>query len=139
MSRCAPLRGILLLILLAGLLALPACAGSKTRELWVDDHPGYITLSVFGAPPEFKQHKDQHMSPGDDWYWSDDGRWLFIKRPLFDRCFEYAGKTLVTPIAMTWDGVITVARVLDGSVSEEAGNFATGLATLAAIFSGHGP
>jgi hypothetical protein len=121
-------------------VCLFGCANSKTNTLWTKVYPDYIAVSVFEAPAELKELKEKNVMNGDNWYWSPDGKWIFVKRPLADRCFGYSGKVLGTPIAMTWDGIIIVGKTLDGSISKDQGNFMMGLAQLAQIigaFNGH--
>ena len=114
-------------------VCLFGCANSKTNTLWTKVYPDYIAVSVFEAPTELKELKEKNVMNGDNWYWSPDGKWIFVKRSLAERCFGYSGKVLGTPIAMTWDGIIIVGKTLDGSISKDQGNFMMGLAQLAQI------
>ena len=129
-----PMRIIKILVSLVFLSAmLSSCSGSKTNTLWTEVYPDYVAVYIYNAPKEFVSLRDANIMNGDDWYWSKDGKWLFVKRPIVERSFGYVGKTLGTPIAMSWDGVIIVAQTLDGSVDKQTGTFVTGLAQLAAI------
>ena len=109
------------------------CADSRTNQLWTKVYPDYIAVSVFEAPAELKELKTKNIMNGDNWYWSPDGKWIFIKRPLAERCFGYTGKVIGTPIAMTWDGIIIFGKTLDGSITTDEGNFFNGLAQLTQI------
>lgn len=126
-------RILMHVLVLLALLWQCSCAQSKTNALWTTVYPDYVAIAIAEAPSEFKELREEKIMHGDDWYWSADGRWLFVKQPIVDRCFGYAGKTLGTPIAMSWDGVIIVAQTLDGSLSKKEGDFANGLAELASI------
>jgi hypothetical protein len=111
------------------LIIVLCMTGCVTRTMWNDVYPDYVELSLADAPREIIDLRNANVLRDDNWYWSEDGTKVYVKRPVYQRYTGNAVKALATPITITVDGV----SIFVSSLPDIMTPIGDGLATMAPL------